>query len=164
MIDHIFITEERIKLLKKLKGWKEELKEFLDIDVDIREDVTISGDTLQVIRGKEIMMAFARGFDFKDSLDLLDEEYFLEVLNVSEFTGKSKNRQTVLRGRLIGKEGMTKKMIEKYADVKVAIYGKTASIIGKPQNIRIARNAIEMILSGSKHNSVYRFLQENKVV
>lgn len=164
MIDHIFISEERINLLKKLKGWKGKLKEFLDIDVDIREDVTISGDALQVIRGKEIMRAFGRGFDFKDSLDLLDEEYFLEVMNVSEFTGKSKNRQTTLKGRLIGEKGVTKKMIEKYADVKIAIYGKTVSIIGKPQNITVAKKAIEMILSGSKHNSVYRFLQENKVV
>lgn len=164
MIDHIFISEERIKLLKKLKGWKEELKEFLDIDVDIREDVTINGDTLQVIRGKEIMRAFGRGFDFKDSLDLLDEEYFLEVMNVNEFTGKSKDRQIILKGRIIGERGRTKKTMEKYADVKIAIYGKTVSIIGKPQNITVAKKAIEMILSGSKHNSVYRFLQENKVV
>lgn len=164
MIEHASMPEERIRLLKKLKGWKEELKEFLDIDADVEEDVTISGDAIQVLRGKEIVKAFGRGFNFDDSLNLLDEEYFLEVINISEFTGKSKSRQITLRGRVIGEGGRTKKMIEKCADVKIAIYGKTVSIIGKPQNIKLARNSIEMILSGSNHNSVYRFLQENKVV
>jgi len=164
MIEHVSIPQDRMELLRKLKGWKGKLKEFLDIDAGVGEDVTISGEALQVIRGKEIVKAFGRGFDFEDSLDLLDEEYLLEVINVSEFTGKSKNRQVTLRGRVIGEGGKTKKTIEKYADVKIAVYGKTVSVIGKPQNIKIARDAVEMILSGSKHNSVYRFLQENKLV
>ena len=164
MIEHVSIPQDRMELLRKLKGWKGKLKEFLDIDAGVGEDVTISGEALQVIRGKEIVKAFGRGFDFEDSLDLLDEEYLLEVINVSEFAGKSKNRQVTLRGRVIGEGGKTKKTIEKYADVKIAVYGKTVSVIGKPQNIKIARDAVEMILSGSKHNSVYRFLQENKLV
>lgn len=164
MIDHISIPEDRIALLKTVKGWREELKKFLYVDVDAGEDIIISGDTLHVIRAKEIVKAFGRGFDFKDSLDLLDEEYFLEIVNINESVGKSKNRQIILKGRLIGEEGRTKKTIEKCADVKMSIYGKTVSIIGKHQNIKIARDAIEMILSGSKHNTVYRFLQENKVV
>ncbi len=164
MIEHISIPEERIRLLKKTKGWQEDLKNFLDVDTAIEEDVIISGEALQVIRAKEIMKAFGRGFSFKDSLDLLDEEYYLEVTSLGEFIGKSKNRQVTLKGRIIGEEGRTKKTIEKYANVKIAIYGKTVSVIGKSQNIKIARDAIEMILSGSKHNIVYRFLQENKVV
>lgn len=164
MMGHISIPKDRINLLKKTKGWKEQLKEFLDVDVDIREDLIINGDVLQVIRAKEILRAFGRGFDFQDSLDLLDEEYFLEMISINEFTGKSKDRQVTLKGRVIGKEGRTKRMIEESADVKIAIYGKTVSVIGKPRNIKIAENAIEMILSGSEHNSVYRFLQENKVI
>lgn len=164
MMVHVSIPQDRIELLRKLKGWKEQLKEFLDIYVDIDEDVTLNGEPLQVIQGKEIMKAFGRGFNFQDALNLLDEDYFLEIINVAEFAKKSKSRQLVLKGRVIGEGGKTKKMIEKYATVKIAIYGKTVSIIGKPQNIKIARNAIEMILSGSKHNSVYRFLQENKVM
>ena len=164
MIEHVVIPEERIKILKRLRGWKEDLKHFLDLDAHVDEDVVLSGEALELIRGKEVVRAFGRGFNFKDSLYLLDEEYFLDIMNVSEFAGKSGKRQMELKGRVIGEGGITKKMIEKYADAKIAIYGKTVSIIGKPENIRIAKNAIEMILSGSKHNSVYRFLQENKVV
>ncbi|MBI1979111.1 MAG: RNA-processing protein [Candidatus Aenigmarchaeota archaeon] len=164
MIEHVSIPEDRLTLLRKSSVWREKLKDFLNVDVDIKGDIVISGDVLQVIRGKDIIIAFGRGFDFEESLDLLDEEYFLEVVNIGEFARKSIGRQVTLKGRVIGEGGVTKKMIEKYAGVKIAVYGKTVSVIGKPQNIRIAMNAVEMILSGSKHNSVYRFLQENKVV
>ncbi len=164
MMEHISIPEDRIEILIKTKGWRDQLKDFLGVDIVVGEDIIINGDALQVIRAKEILRAFGRGFNFKDSLDLLDEEYFLEVIDISGFAKKSKSRQLILKGRVIGEGGTTKKMIEKYAGAKTAVYGKTVSIIGKPENIRIAKDAIEMILSGSKHNSVYRFLEENKVV
>lgn len=164
MIEHVAIPEERLRVLGRVRGLKERLKDFLNVDVDISEDVTIDGDSLQVIRAKEIIKAFGRGFNFEDCLTLLDDEFFLEVMNIKEFSGKSNKRQAVLKGRLIGKGGVTKKMIEKSIDVKMAIYGKTVSIIGRPKSIKLAVDAVEMILFGNKHNSVYRFLQEKRVV
>lgn len=164
MLEHISIPEERMKLLKKSSDWKEKLSKFLDVGIELNEEIVIEGDTLQVMRAKEIMKAFGRGFSFEDALNLLDESYYLEVIDVKQFTGKSKSRQTILKGRVIGEEGRMKKMIEKAADVKIAIYGKTVGIIGKYQNVKIASEAVGMLLSGSKHSNVYRFLNENKVV
>lgn len=164
MIEHVSIPEDRKDILKRNQGWKDELKKFMDVEVDVNEDITITGEALEVIRVKEIIKAFGRGFAFKDTLNLLDDEYYLEVVNIGEFSGKSEGRQAVLKGRIIGERGKTKNAIEKYTSVKVAIYGKTVAMIGKPENIKIAKNAIGMILFGSKHNTVYRFLQENKVV
>ncbi|MBI2547576.1 MAG: RNA-processing protein [Candidatus Aenigmarchaeota archaeon] len=164
MMEHLSIPKERLAILRKSNVWKERLKEFLDVGVDIKEDVEITGDLFQVLRVKEILKAFGRGFLFEETLDLLDEDYFLDIIDISQFAGKSKKRQSILIGRVIGEGGVTKKMIEKLSMVKIAIYGKTVSIIGKPENIKIARGAVEMILFGSKHNSVYRFLKENKVV
>ncbi|MBI2542813.1 MAG: RNA-processing protein [Candidatus Aenigmarchaeota archaeon] len=164
MIEHISIPEERIALLRKTKGWKEDIKKFLDVNVEIGEDIAVSGDVLQVIRVKEIFRAFGRGFTFKDSLDLLDDEYVLYVITISEFAGKSKNRQTTLKGRIIGEGGKTKTMIEKYTNVKIAVYGKTVSMIGKAEGIIIAKEAIEMLLYGGKHATVYRFLEDKKIL
>ena len=164
MIEHAMIPEERLRLLKKDDKWKEELKKFMDVEVELNEEVLISGeDSLQVVRVKEIMKAFGRGFDFDAALDLLDEEYLLETMEIREFSGKSKRRQVVLKGRLIGTGGKTKRMIERDASVKIAIYGKTVSIIGKWDNLKVAKEAIGMILSGSKHNTVYRFLETQRV-
>ncbi len=165
MIERLVIPEERIELLRKDEKWRKELKKFVDINVKIGDEIELEGDdSIQLLRVKEIFKAFGRGFDFAASLFLLDEDYFLETIDVKNFSGKSKDRQITLKGRVIGKEGITKKMIEKYVDVKVAIYGKTISIIGKWNDMKIAREAIEMLLCGCKHNTVYRFLREQKVV
>ncbi|MEM7825575.1 MAG: KH domain-containing protein, partial [Candidatus Aenigmatarchaeota archaeon] len=81
----------------------------------------------------------------------------------NDYAKKSRNRLITLRGRVIGTEGKTKKLIEKHADVKISIYGKTISIIGKWDKLMIAKKAIEMLLSGSLHSSVYKFLEKQKV-
>ncbi len=164
MIEHIVLPEERMRRLRADDRWRVELDKFVDVNVKLYDDVVIEGeDVFQVIRVEELFKAFGRGFAFSDCLNLLDEDYMMSVMEIKEFS-KSKNRETILKGRVIGEKGTTKKQIEKSANVRVAIYGKTISIIGKPANIKVAEEAIAMILFGGKHNKVYRFLQERKVV
>ncbi len=162
-IDFVSIPEERMRLLNRT-SCKRDLKEFLDVDIEINDDIEIKGEALQVNRAKEILRAFGRGFLFKECLDLLDEDYLLDMVNINEFSGKAKERLMTLRGRIIGKNGITKKAIEKAVNVKMCVYGKTVSLIGKWENLKKAREAVEMLLAGSKHTTVYRFLNENKIL
>lgn len=160
MIDFILIPEERMKILKRDKNWEKDLKKYFNVKVSLDEDIEIEGkDPFAVVRTKEIFKAFGRGFKFETALDLVDEEYFLDTIEVKDYAGKSKKRQVVLKGRVIGSEGKMKKIIEKYADVKVVIYGKTVSIIGKWGNVRKAKVAVEKLLAGSKHSGVTAFLK-----
>lgn len=165
MMEFVAIPEDRIKILREnILVYNRKLRSFLDVKVSLNEDVEIDGvDALAVMRTKEIVRAFGRGFEFEDALLLVDEEYILEVLNVSDFA-KSRNRQVVLKGRIIGTESKVKKLIEKCSGAKIAVYGKTVSIIGKWENLRVAREAVEIILSGSRHSTVFMFLKERKVV
>jgi ribosomal RNA assembly protein len=164
MIEHILIPEERMRKLRKDEKWRTELKKFSEAKIELNEGITIeSDDSIQVLRLKEVIKAYGRGFAFKDSLDLLDEEFVLETMDVREFTGKSKKRQIVLKGRVIGTQGKTKGMVEMYTETKIAVYGKTVSIIGRWKDVRMAKEAISMLLSGSMHNTVYRFLETSKV-
>lgn len=165
MMEFVAIPEDRIKILREnILVYNRKLRSFLDVKVSLNEDVEIDGeDALAVMRAKEVVRAFGRGFEFEDALLLVDEEYILEVLNVSDFA-KSRNRQVVLKGRIIGTESKVKKLIEKCSGAKIAVYGKTVSIIGKWENLRVAREAVEIILSGSRHSTVFMFLKERKVV
>ncbi|MEM5794243.1 MAG: KH domain-containing protein [Candidatus Aenigmatarchaeota archaeon] len=163
MIDYIAIPEERLKILRKNKKLIEQLEKFTDSKIEINEEISIEcEDPLRLMRIKEVLKAFGRGFDFNVALNLLDEDYYLEIIDIKDYSKKSRNRMITLRGRVIGTEGKTKKLIEKYADVKISIYGKTISIIGKWDKIMIAKKAIEMLLSGSLHSSVYRFLEKQR--
>jgi|YelNatPaOPRAMG01_1025707.scaffolds.fasta_scaffold11817_8 ribosomal RNA assembly protein len=164
MIDYIAIPEERMKILRKNKNFIQQLEKFTNSKIELNEEISIScEDPIIALRVKEVLKAFGRGFDFNTALNLLDEDYYLEIIDLSYYAKKSRNRLITLRGRVIGTEGKTKKLIEKYADVKISIYGKTISIIGKWNKLMIAKKAIEMLLSGSLHSSVYRFLEKQRV-
>ena len=160
MMDYLLIPEERKKILKRKREWIQQLEKFSNSKIEINEVIKVEcEDPLMLLRVKEVLKAFGRGFDFNSSLLLLDESYFLEIIRLDEFAGKSRKRQIVLKGRVIGTEGKTKKMIERYTNTKIAVYGKTVSIIGRAENVRKAREAVEMLLSGAMHRTVYRFLE-----
>jgi ribosomal RNA assembly protein len=163
MIDFVKIPEERIKLLKKEKKFLEELQKFTNSKIEINEEVRIeTEDPLMLLRIKEVIKAIGRGFLPKDAIDLLDENYYLLIINVKDYAGKSRNRLITLKGRVIGTSGKTKKLIESLTNTKLAIYGKTISIIGTWENVEKAREAVEMLLEGKMHKTVYKFLEKIK--
>ena len=166
MIDFVTIPEEKINILRdKRSAYLRKLKDFLDVNFEVTDQVEIeSEDGFALLRTKEIIKAFGRGFPWDDCLNLVDDEYSLEIIDTTEFAGKSKNRQTELKSRVIGTEGKSKNIIEKYSGTKVAVYGKTVSIIGKWDSIQVAKKAVEMILNGSKHGSVFKYLEDNRVL
>jgi ribosomal RNA assembly protein len=49
-------------------------------------------------------------------------------------------------------------MIEKCSGCSLSVYGKTVSLIGNYEQLNIAREAVQMIIRGSKHSKVYGFL------
>lgn len=69
----------------------------------------------------------------------------------------------VMKSRLIGTKGRTRKAIEEYSGCSVSIYGKTVSIIGEYSQINIAKEAINMVIRGSKHSKIYGFLHQAKL-
>ena len=66
------------------------------------------------------------------------------------------------KGRIIGKNGKTRELITELAEVDMAVYGKTVSLIGEMDNVMVAKEAVEMLLNGSRHKTVYAFLENKK--
>jgi ribosomal RNA assembly protein len=50
--------------------------------------------------------------------------------------------------------------MERLSGAKVSVYGKTVAILGYPEQMRVARTAIEMLLDGAPHGNVYSFLEK----
>lgn len=161
------IPKDRIAVLIGKKGTiKKEIEEATNskIKVDSKEgDVTISGkDSLGLFSAREIIKAVSRGFNPDIAILLLKQDYVLEVLPLQDFLGKSAKKIIRMKGRVIGQEGKTRKIIEELTETYISIYGKTISIIGLPENVSIARRAIENLLQGSPHSTVYRFLEKQR--
>ncbi|MBL7051408.1 RNA-processing protein, partial [Candidatus Woesearchaeota archaeon] len=47
-------------------------------------------------------------------------------------------------------------------DTHIVVYGKTIGIVGKLENVSIARQALEMLLEGSPHGNVFKWLDMKK--
>ena len=163
MKDFIKIPQERKEILKKDKKIEENIEEFTQTKIEVNDDVAIEGESFNVFQAKNVLKAFGRGFDVNNTLYLLEDEYGLEIIDLSEFT-KSKERMATLKGRVIGTGGKTRKYIEKYTDVKVCVFGKTISLIGKWEKINIAKEAIMKIINGSTHNTIYKWLEKHAQV
>jgi ribosomal RNA assembly protein len=49
--------------------------------------------------------------------------------------------------------------MENLSNSNITVYGKTVSIIGEPTQLKLAIDAIESLLSGSKHGYVYKKIE-----
>ena len=134
------------------------------IAVDSKEgEVTITATNgLHLYDAREVIRAIARGFNPDTAMLLLKGDYALEIITIPEFTGKNKKAMQRLKGRIIGAEGKAKHEIEHLTDTSISIYGKTVSIIGDVENVSSARRAVESLLEGSTHASVYHALEKRR--
>ncbi len=156
MKDFIKIPEKRKRILKKDKRI---IEESTNTKIIINDDIEIEGKSFDVFQAKQILKAYGRGFDANDSIMLLDDNCGLEIIELTEFT-KSKNRLMVLKGRIIGTKGKTKKIIEEHTDTKLSVFGKTISILGKWDKIDVSKQAVMMIINGSSHKTLYKWLEK----
>ena len=161
------IPRERVAVLIGKKG---EIKRNIEeetssnIFVDSKEgEIRITGsDSLGLFSAREIIKAIGRGFSPETAMTILKAENAFELLIISDYAGKSRNSSTRLKGRIIGTEGKTRKHIEDVTETHLSVYGKTVGIIGEVEHVMLARRAIESILAGSTHSSVYKWLEKKK--
>jgi ribosomal RNA assembly protein len=113
-------------------------------------------------KAQNIITAVGRGFSPEKAFKLLNDDVFLHVVDLREVIGKSKSDLERLKGRLIGKEGKTRKIIEETTNANISIYGHTVSIIGKVEELEVAKEAISKLLSGYQHKTVYNFLGKRR--
>lgn len=166
---YITIPRDRIGALIGPKGRvKKRLEENAGVDLEIDSesgDVIISAkpdieDSFLAIKARDFVHAVGRGFNPTAAFSLLDEDIYLEIINMKVVVGDNPSKIQRFRGRIIGREGRTRKVIEETTGTRIVVYGNTVSIIGQFERLRVAREAIHLILDGSKHGTVYAFLEE----
>jgi len=150
---------------------KESIEKKLSVDLSIDSetgDVTITlepeaEDPSLLFRAKEVVTAIGRGFSPDRAFRLLyEEDSALEVIDLRELFGQSLSDLKRVKGRIIGQEGKTRRIIEELTDADVSVHGHTVAIIANMDQMEIAREAIQMLLRGSQHSTLYRFLHRKR--
>ena len=166
------IPKDRIGALIGPEGKvKQAVEKRLKVEITIDSetgDVTIklapeSDDPSLLFRAKEVITAIGRGFTPEGAFRLInDEELLLEVIDLREMFGTSQSELQRVKGRLIGQEGKTRRIIEELTEADVSIHGHTVAIIAGIDQMEVAREAVKMILRGSMHSTVYRYLNRKR--
>jgi len=162
----IKIPEERVGVLVGPGGSmkrliEEKTKTTLEIDSETGTvRVASAEDPLQALRVMDLVKAIGRGFSPERALSILDDDMLmLDVLDLSKMVG-TKSDMARIKGRIIGRDGRSREIMEQLSGSKVSVYGKTVALLGYPEQIRVARTAIEMLLDGAPHGNVYSFLEK----
>jgi ribosomal RNA assembly protein len=166
------IPRERVGVLigpegKTKKHIEERLKVELQIDSEAG-DISIAlaekaDDPSMLFKAKDLVTAIGRGFSPEHAFRLVrDEEAILDLIDLRSVFGKSDADIKRVQGRIIGMNGKTRRIIEELTDTSVSVYGHTVGIIGTVEQVQIAREAIEMLIKGSMHGTVYRFLHRKR--
>lgn len=160
--EELMIPERRIEHVLK---HKKELESIGNVSIDINKSKNLviisSEEAVKTWQGKKVLLAISRGFNFKDAEKLFNPEIRYTQLHLRDFGGNNKKQQKRLKSRIIGRKGTCKHKIQKLTHTRISIFGKTISIIGHNDDVELARQTIEMLLSGAKHATAYHFLQEN---
>jgi ribosomal RNA assembly protein len=168
----IKIPDDRIGVLIGKNGQvkhkiEDKCKVRIEIDSQNGDAVVSSASAempeMQPFKAIEIISAISRGFSPQRAYRLLDdEELMLQIIDLKEYTGKSANAMDRIKGRIIGQGGKSRKTIEELSGAYVSVSGHSVALIGKYEEVRLANDAVTMILKGSTHKTVYSMLQEER--
>ena len=123
-----------------------------------------SDDPTTILRARDVVLAIARGFAPDRALKLIDDDIVLDIIDLRETFGKNERNIARLKGRVIGREGKIRRLIEEMTDARVSVYGHTIAILGEYGAATAAREAIELLLKGKQHSTVYKLLRKIKSV
>ncbi|MCW4053493.1 MAG: KH domain-containing protein [Candidatus Bathyarchaeota archaeon] len=166
------IPRERVGVLVGPDGKvKEQIEEKFAVVLEIESasgGVTIvlsekASDPSLLFKAKDTVTAIGRGFSPEYAFRLLrNEDVIFDFIDLRVVFGRSESDIRRVKGRVIGANGKTRKLIEELTDASVAVYGHTIGFIGTFEQVDVARNAVQMLIDGSQHQTVYKYLQRKR--
>ncbi|HSV42808.1 MAG TPA: KH domain-containing protein [Methanomassiliicoccales archaeon] len=141
---------------------RSKVKIQIDAEGEVLFDDSKIEDPLMQLKIMDVLKAIGRGFSPHHAYRLFDDDEYFELIEMDDYVGKKSEQLQRVRARLIGSGGKTRRIIEEMSGANLSIYGSTVAIIGNSVQMPVARTAVDMILSGSEHATVYRFLERSR--
>lgn len=166
------IPKERVGVLIGPEGKvKRDIEERLYVKLEIESEaggVEINldekaADPSVLFRAKDVVTAIGRGFSPDQAYRLIrNEDAIFDFIDLRVIFGRSDSDIRRIKARIIGMNGKTRRTIEELTEADTVVYGHTVGFIGTFEQVDAARNAVQMIIQGSEHHTVYNFLQKKR--
>jgi ribosomal RNA assembly protein len=164
---YVKIPLDRVGVLIGPEGKaKARIERSLGVDLEIESDagnvtITLSpgqDDVSVLFTAANIVKAVGRGFSPPRAMRLSEEGWDLSIMDLEEYVGTSRSAQERVKGRIIGKAGRSREIIEELTETQISVYGGTVAIIGHVEVLPAAMEAVEMLIRGSFHKTVWNYL------
>jgi ribosomal RNA assembly protein len=168
MVEFLKIPKDRVGVLIGKDG---KTKRFLEAKCQVKLNVIHEGgvtitspeeDGVAEWKALDVMKAIGRGFNPKYAIEILQEDHVLRVIDLYEILHHKESDMRRVKSRVIGEKGKAWRAIELLSDTNMSVYGKTIAIIGLDEDVDLASKAIDLIIKGATHATVYRFMEQER--
>tara|TARA_B100000963_G_scaffold320040_1_gene302297 strand:- start:849 stop:1595 length:747 start_codon:yes stop_codon:yes gene_type:complete len=150
------------KELERAAGCKHIQIDSVTGEIDVTWPEPGEFDPVKALKLPDVIKAVGRGMAPNRAIQLLQDDWFFEIVDLREHVGKKSSQQRRIRARIIGSEGKIRKMIEQHTGAEISIYKSTVVLVGDGEGLSSARQAIEMLARGSEHGTVMKFLERER--
>lgn len=141
----------------------EEITDEYDVEIECNDRTgnaeIKSENSMRAFDCKNVIKSYNLGFNIKDSMSLFSDNVEMRVINLKSLSRNSKRlRQN--KGRLIGRDGRTKEIIEELTDTKISISDNKVGVIGNIIDVDFCIGIIHKIMDGVDRDIVYRDMEK----
>ncbi len=140
---------------------RKRLEKKLNVKITNRgKEVFIEGKPEDEFVAEKVLEALDFGFPFSVVILIKEEDFEFEILNIKDYTTRKNLEQ--IRARLIGKGGKVLKTLTDLTNCYFELKDNYVGIVGDPEEIKNAIDAVVLIIQGSKHGNVYKHIEKLK--
>lgn len=149
---------EKAKRISKLRPY---IEKELGVKIKISgREIIIEGDAEKEYLAEQVLDAINLGFEYEVALFLTQEDFMLEIINIKDHT-KRVDLKTI-RSRIIGRSRKALDTLENLTKCNFSLYENQIGIIGPAETIHLGKEAIILLIKGTKHGNVYAHLEKNQ--
>lgn len=168
MEETFYLSSSRIPVFIGKDGsmkerFEEEFSCSIEVDSKTGEINVTSENALDTFVLGHVIEAINYGHNPEHTFSLKDEHFVFDIIDVKPMVRDSKRLLSVM-GRIIGKNGSTRRAIEEITKCWVAVDENFVSVIGPFENVQLVHEALDMLISGASHKSIYSYLERNRPV
>lgn len=152
------LTEKVGRILKE----KEKLESVLNLKISNRgKEFYLEGEPLDEYEAEQVLNAVNFGFKIEIALMIKEKELAFNILSIKDYT--KRKDMFVIKARIIGTKGKTMKTLAELTDCFFEVHNNEVGIIGHPERMKIAQEAVVNLIRGAKQANVYKYLEKHQV-
>lgn len=147
--------------IKELIRTKKNLEKQLNVKIEIQDnDAIVEGQAEDEYIAEKVIDAINFNFPVSIALLIRKEDAVFEILEIKNYTRKKDIRS--IRARIIGTGGKTLQTLTTLTGCNFKMKENRVGIIGPPELIKKAQDALIFIIQGNKQANVYAFLERHR--